>query len=273
MATWVTDRAGDKLVQQIDVIAPGRSRESDGTIGDLAHQGRDSAHNPEDSEDADAPGNPDNQVDARDVTHDPAHGCDIGVFWEQIRASRDMRARFAIFNRRCFSNYAVTGYPPFTWRPYSGDNPHDKHGHIEIDDRYHDQTHDWKIGQPMYLAACKIGDKGQHVQFMQYGLYDLHADKYGNEPDYKPLYPGNPGSPTLPATFDKRTGDAMKDLLEGGDGVNFTPLLAKRLIRKLGALDAPDPIPGPPGEGVTAVEAKTIAEDVIRHATITPAGG
>lgn len=173
MTDWVTDKAGDKLAAQIDEIAPGRSKTSDGTIGDRAHQQRDSAHNPEDSEDADAPGNPDNQVDARDITHDPAHGCDIGVFWEQIRASKDRRAKFAIFNRRCFSNYAVTGYAPFTWRPYSGDNPHDKHGHIEIDDRYHDQTHDWKIGPAMQWTDKLIRDTGLKTRTYDDAIADL----------------------------------------------------------------------------------------------------
>lgn len=145
MADWVADKAGTKLVAQINMIAPNRSKASDGTIGDPDHQARESAHNPEDSEDADAPGNPDNQVDARDITHDPSHGCDIGVIFENIRVSHDMRARHVIFNRRQFSNRTVGGVPAFTWRPYSGKNPHTGHGHIEIDDRYHDQTHDWKI--------------------------------------------------------------------------------------------------------------------------------
>lgn len=136
-------------MDQIDAIAPGRSKASDGTKGDAAHALTDSAHNPQDSGDADAPGNPDNQVDAFDVTHDPAKGCDIGVMWEGIRASRDRRAKFAIFNKRCFSNYPVSGYAAFTWRPYSGKNDHSKHGHIEIDDRYHDQVHAWQIGDAM----------------------------------------------------------------------------------------------------------------------------
>jgi hypothetical protein len=225
----------------------------------------------------------------RDSDHDPnsygvicacdimeGYGLELHDLSREIVAGRHPEAKYVIFNRQIASRN--TGWE---WEDYEGESDHTDHIHVSVGvgpDGYsrppYDSTRPWlKNGPTMYLAACKIGDKGPHVQFMQYGLYDLHADKYGNEPDYKPLYPGNPGSPTLPATFDKRTGDAMKDLLEGGDGVNFTPLLAKRLIRKLGALDAPDPIPGPPGEGVTAVEAKTIAEDVIRHATITPAGG
>lgn len=169
MVEFVVDRAALKLRAQIDAVAPGRRKDSDGTIGDPAHQARDSAHNPEDSADADAPGNPDQQVDAIDITHDPAHGCDIGEFWENIRASKDRRAKFAIFNRRCFSNYAVAGYSAFTWRPYSGENPHDKHGHLEIDDRYHDQVHDWQIGSGVDMLPAE-GYTLHHVNYITAGL-------------------------------------------------------------------------------------------------------
>lgn len=270
VADWVVDKAALKLRSQIDAAAPNRRKDSDGTKGDPAHAARESAHNPEDSGDATAPGNPDNQVDAVDITHDPANGCDIGVFWENIRASRDMRAKFFIFNRRCFSNYNHAEGPAFTWRPYRGENPHDKHGHGEIDDRYHDQVHDWKIGGPaMFLAAFKVGDKGAHVQFVQYALYDLHEAT--RDADTKPLYPGPATSPTLPSSFTAADGQAMRRLLQGGDGINFTPLLAKRLMRKLGALDAAQ-IPVPmPGVGVTEAEARQIAENVLRHASISPA--
>jgi hypothetical protein len=263
---WVADKAGAQLVAQIDAIAPGRSRVSDGTIGDPAHAARVSAHNPEDSGDADAPGNPDNQVDAFDVTHDPGDGCDIGVFWEQIRASRDMRARFAIFNSRCFSNYAVSGYAAFTWRPYSGENDHSRHGHIEIDDRYHDQVHPWQIGPTMFLAACKVGDSGPHVAFLQYALWALHEETKAD--GAAPLWPLKDNVPQIPAKMDAVTGAAMRRLLDGGDGIHFTPLLATRLIRKLGKVDV-ELIPGPPGAGVSADEAREIARDEISGATAT----
>lgn len=93
-----------------------------------------------------------------------------------------------------------------------------------------------------FVDACKKGDKGPAVQWLQYALYDCWAASYPAEP---PLYPGNPESPTLPATFDTATGNALKRMF-GGDGVNFTPLLAKRLLRRLGSLDGqPAQLPQP----------------------------
>lgn len=121
----------------------------------------------------------------------------------------------------------------------------------------------------MFLAAFKVGDKGAHVQFVQYALYDLHEAT--RDADTKPLYPGPATSPTLPAAFTTADGQAMRRLLDGGDGINFTPLLAKRLMRKLGALDITTTEPPEPVDGVTAAEAKLIAENVLRHASISPA--
>lgn len=137
----VPDRGLDVLLAEINSIAPGRSKTSDGWIGDQDHQSRDSDHNPET-----IPGNPPDQVDARDFTHDPAHGADMAVISEKLRKSRDRRISYVIFNRRIFSSYAANGYPAWTWRPYSGDNPHDKHMHVSVVDNPHDVTAPWGIG-------------------------------------------------------------------------------------------------------------------------------
>lgn len=219
-------------------------------------------------------GNPPYEVDAIDVPHAPSRGADMAVLTEALRLSRDPRIRLVIFNRRIFSSYDHAEGDPWTWRPYDGENPHDKHAHVERNDSHRGDLRPWSIGidnggLTMFLAACKVGDKATaHVQTLMYALYDLHAAKYGGNADYRPLYPGNPGSPTLPATFTAATGAAMKDLLEGGDGVNFTPLLCKRLLRKLGALDTP-PVVTEPGGGVTADQARTIAAEVVRDTAVT----
>jgi hypothetical protein len=150
MADWVKDRGLVVLVGQIDAAAPGRSKASDGFIGDLAHQSGESDHNPERSADADAPGNPDQQVDAADITHDPAHGADMGVVTEAIRVSRDPRVKYVIFNRRIFSGTLEArraGLPAYTWGPYTGSgDTHARHAHVSIEDVTHDQTQPWSIG-------------------------------------------------------------------------------------------------------------------------------
>jgi hypothetical protein len=126
----------DKLLAQINALAPNRSKASDGSIGDPEHQGRPSDHNP------DAQG----VVRARDFTHDPAHGADMGKISEALRLSRDRRIKYVIFNRRIFS--ATT--QPWVWRPYTGSNPHDKHMHVSVvPTSVADDTSPWEITMPL----------------------------------------------------------------------------------------------------------------------------
>lgn len=154
---FVVDKGLEKLLAQINEAAPNRSKASDGSIGDEAHQGTDSDHNPED----DGPGgNPEDQVDARDFTHDPKHNADMGVVSESIRLSKDRRVSYVIFNRRIFSG--ALGPSPWVWRTYSGDNPHDKHMHVSVRDDTHDQTQDWQIGIDM--AECLTKDSKDFVR-------------------------------------------------------------------------------------------------------------
>lgn len=146
---WVVDRGILRLFAQINDAAPGRSKASDGTIGDAAHQAGVSDHNPEHPAPA---GNPDYQVDAGDYTHDPAHGADMGVVSESIRVSRDARVKYVIFNRRIFHgtrDAARRGLTAWRWYPYVESDPHTNHMHVSVEDATHDQTQDWQIGIDM----------------------------------------------------------------------------------------------------------------------------
>jgi hypothetical protein len=131
---------------QINAMAPARSKISDGTIGDAAHQGTTSDHNPNNF-----PGWGTDIVTAADVTHDPAHGCDINSIAEALRLSRDARIKYFIWNRRMFSSYWSGGISPWVWRPYYGTNPHTSHGHLSVvGDARADGTHSWSIGSDMF---------------------------------------------------------------------------------------------------------------------------
>jgi hypothetical protein len=138
MVSFIVDRGILKLFAQLNAACPDRSKASDGTIGDAAHSSRDSDHNPESPPPA---GNPDDQVDAGDYTHDPDHGADMGVVSEAIRVSRDRRVSYIIFDRR------ITG-PSHAWKwdPYDGVDPHTEHMHVSVNDVHHDETQDWSIG-------------------------------------------------------------------------------------------------------------------------------
>lgn len=139
MVAWFVAPSLDVLLAQINAMAPNRSKKSDGSVGDLAHQGTNSDHNPEP---------PTGEVDARDFTHDPANGCNIGEIFEQIRlsckAGRERRVKYLIFNRRICS--AASNWE---WRIYTGDNPHDKHGHVSVVDAYDNDTSPWEISNPL----------------------------------------------------------------------------------------------------------------------------
>lgn len=119
-----------ELFETVDRLAPNRSRASDGTIGDRAHQLTRSKHNPTTVQWSD-----DDVVFAGDVTHDPGRGADQGRWTEVLRrecaAGRDDRWWMLIFNRRICTAYAQEGVPAWTWRPYSGSNPHTQHAHYE----------------------------------------------------------------------------------------------------------------------------------------------
>lgn len=110
------------LREQIDRGCPNRSKASDGTIGDTAHQsqGSDSDHNPWYN----------NTVTALDVTHDPGHGMDIDKFTDQLQASRDKRIKYVIANALIMSG--AGGPSPWVWRSYGGSDPHRNHAHISV---------------------------------------------------------------------------------------------------------------------------------------------
>lgn len=139
--TW---RVADSLLRlraQVDAAWPGRSRASDGTIGDTAHasQGSASDHNPW------VLNGGVGVVTALDLTHDPARGADMAKVAEAIVASRDPRVKYVIFNRRIVSSTNE----PWKWRPYYGQNPHTAHLHVSVVSlpwRY-DSRADWTIGR------------------------------------------------------------------------------------------------------------------------------
>jgi hypothetical protein len=130
------------LREQVNQKAPGRSKVSDGTIGDAAHASRSSDHNPWVTD-----GNV-GVVTALDITHDPAHGCDAGALAEAIRGSRDSRVKYIIWNRRISNPLPLDGQPPWAWRPYKGTNPHNKHCHISVkpEKSSYDSVASWTIG-------------------------------------------------------------------------------------------------------------------------------
>ena len=139
---WRVAKSLETLRLKLNELAPARSKASDGGIGDESHAKSNSDHNPWVDFDGVR-----GVVTARDFTHDPAHGCDAGVLAEQIRASRDPRVKYIIWNRRIANSSSIGGAEPWAWRPYGGKNPHDHHVHISVQPvrAKYDSEQDWNI--------------------------------------------------------------------------------------------------------------------------------
>lgn len=149
MGSWRLVRSLMRLRWQIDAMAPNRSRASDGTIGDAAHQARTSDHNPR----VVLALGEQPVVLALDITHDPAHGCDTHAVAESIRLSRDRRVSYVIANRQ------VTGpNHGWEWDPYTGTDPHINHMHVSVlAIVLADDTTDWAIeGDTVALSDDEI---------------------------------------------------------------------------------------------------------------------
>jgi hypothetical protein len=125
---WRVAKALLALRDQVNQMAPNRSKASDGTIGDERHCGGAGAsdHCPNVQD-----GNV-GVVTAMDITHDVQHGCDAGALAESIRASQDPRVKYIIWNRQIANSSPIQGQPAWAWRAYTGSNPHNKHVHISV---------------------------------------------------------------------------------------------------------------------------------------------
>jgi hypothetical protein len=116
---WRVARSLEVLRDQLNTLAPNRSKASDGSIGDENHQNRTSDHNPW------YPPPNGGIVTARDFTHDPAGGLDCNWLANTLVAHRDARIKYIIWARRIWN-------PTAGWRAYSGANPHTNHLHLSV---------------------------------------------------------------------------------------------------------------------------------------------
>lgn len=132
---WRLAKSLETLRSQVNEKYPNRNKASDGTIGDAAHAGTISDHNP----------NSAGVVTAIDLTHDPAT-LDGNKLAQWLVNSGDPRIKYIIWNRRIWQG---------NWQPYYGDNPHDKHLHLSVSSNaasYDNQTK-WKLGGSMEELA------------------------------------------------------------------------------------------------------------------------
>lgn len=158
----------DKMRAQFNAHAPGRSKVSDGWIGDAAHQASTSDHNPWVKHQGVG------IVTALDITHDPKNKVDTWAIAEFMRQQRDPRVKYVISNRRIFSSTTS----PWAWRTYTGSNPHSSHMHVSVNSQAHhfDDTKEWKLfsaqhmpnpDSPTVRPILRKGMKGEDVRTLQ----------------------------------------------------------------------------------------------------------
>lgn len=160
------------LRNEINALAPNRSKASDGWIGDAAHAARCTRHNPNDY----------GVVCALDVTHDPAHGCDIHAIADKIRRNPHPQLSYIISSGRIAGR--STGW---AWRTYTGSNGHYRHVHFGVGTGNdcearppYDSTTPWGVtgGRPspsngddeVQLRTLRKGNVGGDVKSLQYLL-------------------------------------------------------------------------------------------------------
>lgn len=142
--SWRIAESLKQLREQVNAAYPNRDKASDGGVGDKDHASRSSDHNPwvKDSRGMGV-------VTAIDIDEDLTPELrSVQAIVDSIIASRDPRVKYIIYERRICSSYAAHGYKAWTWRPYSGKNPHSMHAHISVNPSpYHyDSRAEWNIG-------------------------------------------------------------------------------------------------------------------------------
>jgi hypothetical protein len=100
----------------------------------------------------------DGVVTAIDITHNPENGCDAKKLADAWVESQDDRIKYIIYNKKMVSSYPSGGKKPWTWRPYSGSNPHTKHVHISVNasKSLYDSRDDWAL--PEELPKLQNGE-------------------------------------------------------------------------------------------------------------------
>jgi peptidoglycan hydrolase-like protein with peptidoglycan-binding domain len=152
MASWREAFSLARLLEQVNVLWPHRSKASDGEIGDLAHQHEKSDHNP----------NAHGVVQAIDITNDPVNGIASRKLAEKLVESRDPRIKYIISDGEICSATVA----PWAWRKYHGKNGHFHHVHISVKDdpAFYDNPADWlQTG----IRTLKKGDIGKDVEALQ----------------------------------------------------------------------------------------------------------
>lgn len=142
---WVVTASLARLMADFRTTFPAKSRASDGTIGDTAHQAETSGHNPDDTPGSKAEySDADSKAEVRAIDVDNTLRDPRGVTMEQVvqrllatPADRD-RLMYVIYNRRIWRKKN-------SWRQetYTGSSPHTEHAHFSGDPASDENAAQW----------------------------------------------------------------------------------------------------------------------------------
>lgn len=116
--------AAIQALRDADQRWPGRSKASDGIVGDAAHQARKSDHNDGNAFDLTIPSAGTNGPNGDEIAE---------------QALTDPRSTYVIWDRRIKSKARISE----GWRAYDGANPHTKHVHVSISAAMRDDVSPW----------------------------------------------------------------------------------------------------------------------------------
>ena len=130
-----------QLLKQVNAGWPNRTRASDGTLGDAAHNAR--------CKGADAASGLCDHSTGRalDITLDPERGPNLDALAEALL--KDPRCRYVIWKAR-IANPAIAGG---AWRPYTGSNPHTRHLHVSVLEEMRNDARPWNLPGAGAVAA------------------------------------------------------------------------------------------------------------------------
>lgn len=175
---WVLTVGLTTVTAEFNEVFPGRDKTSDGSIGDQAHQGSKSGHNPDRTGNAEyKDGDSLDEVRAKDLDKDLRST----VTMEQVvqylvrraRSGAYVPFRYLIYNGRIWSR--SDGWQT---RTYTGSNKHTQHLHLSGD--YTQTADNWRgsLGLASLTQGgddmfCKFGNTGEAVRYLQYRLHNL----------------------------------------------------------------------------------------------------
>jgi hypothetical protein len=178
VSAWVVVPCLLALRDEYNLVAPGRDKGADGTIGDSNHKSS-SDHTPDEDSDIlrDHDADDKNEVHALDI--DSSGPWPGGWAWfnasvldvvERHRLGVDDRLKYVIWNERIASMSWN-----WTWREYSGPDPHTNHAHFSA--RYttaqERDTSDWGVADMPLNTTDKSWLIGQIREGVNKGVVDV----------------------------------------------------------------------------------------------------